>query len=112
MNEDDVRKANREYRDKVFKYEAHLEEYLCRKVKEAGGLPIKFTSLTMTGLPDRIIFYNGFTWLVELKMPKGSVQPNQAVCHKLFARHGFKTWIVRTKEDVEKFIDSMRNIEI
>lgn len=106
------RKRISEQRDRVFMSEAHLEEHFTRKVKEAGGLALKFTSLSRTGLPDRIVFYKGLTWLVELKTPKGTVQSNQKVCHNLFKVYGFDVRIVRNKQQVAAFIEQMKNLEL
>jgi hypothetical protein len=100
-------KAMQEFKDRSFKCESHLENYFARKVKEAGGMAIKFNPTTNAGLPDRIVFYKGRTWLVELKMPKGRVSPVQQVMHNRFKLHGFPVTIVRTKEDVAKFINTM-----
>lgn len=106
---DEKRRKEQEYRDRIVKYESHLEDIFCRKVKEAGGWSIKFNSIGTNGLPDQIIFYKGITWLVELKRPQGVVAPIQLVCHKRFATHGFPVRIIRTKEEIEKFIQDMKN---
>jgi SNF2 family DNA or RNA helicase len=84
-----------------FRSEAALENCLCREVKKHGGWPVKFNSMGTNGLPDQIIFYKGLTWLVELKTPKGTIQPIQKVIHKKFNGHGFTVRIIRTKEQMQ-----------
>lgn len=100
----------RTYLDKRIKTEAHLEEVFSREVKKAGGWSIKFNSIGTNGLPDRIVFYKCFTWLVELKTPKGTIQPIQKNIHKKFSDHGFKVRIVRSREDILAFVEDMLNI--
>ena len=98
--------------DKKIKTESHLEEFFTREVKKAGGWAVKFNPLGTRGLPDRIVFYHSFTWLVELKTEKGVVQPVQKNVHELFATHGFKVRIVRNKKQVADFIQDMLNMEL
>lgn len=48
--------------------ESRIETHLREKVKEAGGLAIKFFCIAFTGLPDRIVLMpGGRLWFVELK---------------------------------------------
>lgn len=94
------------------KNEAQLENYFCKKVKQAGGWPIKFNSMGTNGLPDQIIFYKGFTWLVELKTPKGVLMPRQKAIHEMFRLHNFKVRVIRNRQQVLDFIDQMISIEL
>lgn len=104
---------NEEIKNRIkqeFKLESQLEECFRTEVKKAGGWAIKFNSVGTNGLPDRIVFYKGFTWLVELKTSRGAVQPNQKAIHKRFAAYGFKVRIVRDREAILNFIQDMLNI--
>lgn len=94
-------------KDKSFKYESQLEDYFARKVKEAGGWAVKFDPAACSGLPDRLVFYGGHVWLIELKLPKGVVSPIQQAMHRRFLKLGHKVKIVRTKDDVTAFIIEM-----
>jgi hypothetical protein len=105
-------KRIQDFIDNEFKSELHLETFLTRKVKENGGWAIKFNSVGTNGLPDRIIFYSGFVWLVEVKWKKGAVRPLQIATHKQFQKNGFRVRIVRTKEDVNEFIQDMLNLAL
>lgn len=102
----------KDFRDRTFRSESQLEEYFVEQVRKVGGLAIKFNSSGANGLPDRIIFYNGAAWLVELKTPKGTTQPNQKVMHTKLLRYGFEVRIVRDKSQVHNFIEDMINYSI
>lgn len=48
--------------------EKALESYLCRLVREAGGLALKYASGTATGFPDRLLLFpRGRVIWVEVK---------------------------------------------
>ena len=50
------------------KSEKWLERELCRRVKELGGVALKYSSATRTGYPDRVcLLPEGVTVWVELK---------------------------------------------
>jgi hypothetical protein len=103
-------KKNRELRGRVIKSEANLENFFCNKVKEAGGWAIKGDCASVTGIPDRIVFYEGFTWLVELKSPTGKISPVQESVHRMFEKLKFKVRIIRTKQEVFDFIKEMQEL--
>lgn len=91
--------------------ESALESYFCKQVKEAGGWAIKGDSRSLPGIPDRIVFYRGYTWLVELKMPGRYPTAVQRHIHERFERLEFKVEVIRTKEEVHQFTDRMKNIQ-
>jgi hypothetical protein len=103
-------KKLQDFLDRKFLSEAHLEDFFCREVKKAGGWSVKFNSVGTNGLPDQIVFYKGFAWVVELKTEKGIVQPHQLHIHKRFDRHGFKVRVIRNKKQVADFIHDMLNL--
>lgn len=39
--------------------EKAIESYLCHLVREAGGIPLKYSSGTSTGYPDRLLLFPG-----------------------------------------------------
>jgi hypothetical protein len=73
-------------------------------VKQAGGQSYKWIS-TVTGVPDRIVLLNKKVHFVELKTAKGVLSPRQQVVFRDLAEEGFITNVIRSKSDVETFID-------
>lgn len=58
--------------------EKEIESALVKRVKENKGLCLKFTSPSMTGIPDRIILLpKGKIGFVETKRPGGEPRPIQ-----------------------------------
>jgi hypothetical protein len=90
------------------KDERTLEGYFCAKVRKAGGLAVKGDCRSVAGFPDRIVFYMGQAWLVELKTLKGVVSPLQLVIHKRLLALGFKVRIIRTRYEVNRFVENMK----
>ena len=88
--------------------ESSIEKYLSQKVKELKGMCIKFNSLSLNGLPDRIILLpNGRIYFVELKSPKKQLRPLQkAVCRRL-EKLGFKPFVIDNKGKVDEFITQL-----
>lgn len=66
--------------------EKSIEKYLAKRVREAGGLALKYASGTQTGYPDRVcLFPGGLTIWVEVKGVDGRLTtPSPLNC---------KTWL-------------------
>ena len=62
------------------KAENYVEGYLTRRINDAGGLCLKFTS-SIVGVPDRIIILNGHTLFVEAKSLVG--KPSAIQLHRI-----------------------------
>lgn len=84
--------------------EKEIEKYLNKRVKEENGLTFKWIS-TVTGVPDRIVILNSKINLVELKTATGVLSERQKLVFKQLEDHGQKVHIVRSKSDVENFIN-------
>jgi hypothetical protein len=84
--------------------EKQIEQYLNKRVKELNGLTFKWIS-TVTGVPDRIVILNNQIYLVELKTPTGVVSERQRLVFKQLEEHGQTVHILKSKSDVENFID-------
>ena len=84
--------------------EKQIESYLIKKVKQSSGLCFKWLS-SVTGVPDRIVFLNQKVHLVELKTLTGKLSPRQSLVFDELGEQGFPVHILRSKEDVEDFID-------
>lgn len=109
---DTVQKAIKENSQKIKELglsEKALENYFIRQVEKVGGWAVKFNPSGNSGLPDRIIFYKGKTWLVELKKFNGKLSPGQIAVHKKFLKFGYTVLIIRSKKDIEIFIKKINN---
>ena len=87
--------------------EKQVEKYLVKRVVESGGLTFKWIS-TVSGVPDRIVFLNQKICLVELKTEKGVLSPRQKIVFDQLGEAGFPVHVLRSKEDVEDFIEATK----
>lgn len=83
--------------------ERQVESYLSKRVKEMGGISLKWIS-TVTGVPDRIVFLNKKIHLVELKTKTGALSARQLLMFQELELQGFPVTVLRSKEDVEVFL--------
>lgn len=83
--------------------EKSIERYLAAKVKELGGLCLKYASSTDTGYPDRLIVLpGGMACWVELKS-KGEVPTRlQDIRHEELRRRGMTVYVVDGKGQVDE----------
>ncbi len=100
--------------------EKEIERALVKEVKKLGGLCLKFNSLSMTGIPDRIILMkNARLVFVELKQKgkkprplqkqKGKKpRPLQLKRIKDLKNLGFKCFIIDDLAGVKTLTDEMR----
>ena len=87
--------------------EKEIESYLTKRVKQSSGLSFKWQS-SVTGVPDRIVFLNQKVFLVELKTATGVLSPRQILVFDELGESGFPVHILRSKEDVEDFINGIQ----
>jgi hypothetical protein len=87
--------------------EKEIESHLTKKIKQSSGLSFKWQS-SVTGVPDRIVFLNQKVYLVELKTATGVLSPRQVVVFDELGEQGFPVHILRSKEDVEDFINGVQ----
>lgn len=86
------------------KAEQTLEKYLCRRVKEFGGMCIKLTGVT--GIPDRLVITpNGQCVFIEMKVDGGRVAPIQQAIHRHLNALHCKVYVLWSYEMVDEFID-------
>ena len=86
--------------------EKDIEQYLRRRVEQAGGRCVKFVPDFKRGWPDRIILLPAGTLVwVELKRPSGGrVASAQRVAHEDLRRLGQRVELVFTKAEVDALI--------
>ena len=87
--------------------EKQIEQYLGKRVKENGGLSLKWIS-TVTGVPDRIVFLNKKIFLVELKTSGGVLSERQKIVFKQLEQQGYPVTVLRSREDVDAFVLSVQ----
>ncbi len=82
--------------------ERDVERHLVRRVKEAGGLALKWISPGMAGVPDRIcVMPGGRIVLVELKRPGGALRPVQVRVIGILQRLGAEVVVLNSKEQID-----------
>lgn len=64
------------------------------------------------GTPDLVILWQGRTYWLELKAPKGTVDPLQRQCHEALMRAGSKVGIARDLNDVQYWLDAQWSIPL
>lgn len=85
--------------------EKEIESALVKRVKENSGLCLKFTSPSMTGIPDRIILLpKGKIGFVETKRPGGEPRPIQVKRIRQLRNSGFKTYVLDSKDKIDEII--------
>lgn len=87
--------------------EKRLEQKLVRKIKEKGGLCLKWTSPGTTGVPDRLVIINGQVRPVEIKDEKGTLSLRQSHMMSELARRGISVTVLWNDDDVDEFVDSL-----
>lgn len=89
------------------KLEKEVEIYLVKRVKEKGGLCLKFISPSLAGVPDRIgLLPGGNVRFIELKARGKKLRPLQQAVHSMFNRLGIKVYVLDSKESVDLWISS------
>lgn len=89
--------------------EKAIEQYLCKRVKDLGGIPFKFSSPNRRSVPDRLcVFHYGLIVFVECKAPGKTATPAQQREMDRLYFHGHNVWIIDSKRRVEKLIDYIR----
>lgn len=83
--------------------EKQIESYLNKKVKDLGGMSLKWIS-TITGVPDRIVFLKKQIHLVELKTKTGKLSKRQQCVFQELSEQGFPVTVLRSTEDVDGFL--------
>lgn len=83
-----------------------LEARLRNEVKKLGGKAVKFTSVSETGLPDRIVLMpGGRSYFVELKSGiRGTVSPLQSLQIRQLKYMGFDARVISTREALDEFL--------
>jgi hypothetical protein len=85
--------------------EKHIEQKLCTKVKAMGGIAIKINSLSMSGLPDRLVLLpGGEVIFIELKAPGKEMRPLQVKRKRQLEGLGFSVYCIDDVNQIEKIL--------
>lgn len=91
--------------------EKSIEAYLIKRVREEGGLALKFTSFTQTGFPDRLALLPcGLTAWVELKSKGAKPTRLQQIRHDKLRSLGFPVYVISGKDQVDSMLDEMMSM--
>lgn len=87
--------------------EAAIETYLREQVKKIGGKAYKWVSPGTVGVPDRIVFFNGRVYFVEMK--RLGAKPTTLQAKRMEELKSFKqdVRVIDSFELVDKFISEL-----
>jgi hypothetical protein len=85
--------------------ESTIEAYFRKLVLAHGGRCYKWVSPGEPGVPDRIVFFPGSVFLVELKQTRGRMRGAQDCQHRRLRKLGFDVIVLRSKEAVKLWVE-------
>lgn len=93
--------------------ERDVESYLNKRVKEANGMPMKFVSPGLRGVPDRIVLFpGGRIVFIELKAPGEKPNKQQAYRIKQLQDRGAIVRIIDSINGVDNLMWELKFDEI
>lgn len=88
--------------------EKEVEKTLVNEVKKMGGIALKLTSPSSSGLPDRLLLFpKGKVIFVELKAPGKKTRKLQDVVISKLRSLGFRVEVVDTKEKAKEVVNDL-----
>lgn len=88
--------------------EKAIEAYLTRRVREEGGISLKFSSFTQTGYPDRVVMLPyGLTAWVELKSKGKKPRALQQVRHDELRAIGQPVYVIDSRPGVDEMLKEL-----
>lgn len=89
--------------------EKSIERYLVGKVKEAGGICLKYANSNMTGYPDRVILLpHGKTAWVELKSAGKKPTKLQTIRIQTMIDLGHEVHVIDSRNFVDELIKTLQ----
>ena len=89
-----------------------LEKTLRERIKDLGGIALKFHCLSFTGFPDRVVLMPfGRIYFVELKSEGKKPAKIQLAVHKILRDLGFSVWVIDTKGVLFNFLVSIERVQ-
>jgi len=90
------------------KNEKTIERQLREKVKKLGGMAIKITSPSFTGLPDRMILMpEGQIYFIETKSTGDKPRKRQLYVHKQLRNLGFEVFVIDSQKELDEFYETI-----
>ena len=97
------------YIGKLMAKEKNIEQKLVKKVREIGGLALKFVSPGFDGVPDRLILIAyGKLAFVEVKAPGKKPRPLQVARINKIRSLGFKVYVLDDEKNIQRIIDEVK----
>ena len=91
--------------------EKQIEEKLVKKVKELGGLCLKFSSPGTVGVPDRLLLlHKGRIAFVEVKRPGEELRKIQVKRKKELEALGFKVYVLDEESKIGGILDEIQSV--
>ena len=88
--------------------EKDIENYLSKRVKDEGGMCVKFPPIFLAGFPDRIVLLpKGVLAFVELKANRKRARKVQLRIHDKLRGLGFRVEVIDSKEGVDELITEL-----
>lgn len=89
------------------------EKLIERKLREAvsklGGLALKLSSFSFTGLPDRMVLMNGGKILfAEIKTTGKKPSPRQIIVFEMFRKLGFTVDVIHDEATLNNFLNKLK----
>lgn len=82
-----------------------LEKKLREGVKVKGGIALKLTSISLTGLPDRLVLLpGGRVKFAELKSTGKKQTRLQVIVSDKLRALGFEVWVIDTQDTLNEFL--------
>lgn len=92
-------------------HESTYEAYLYQQLKTFKLKCLKFSTLTETGWPDRVIILpNKQVIWIEAKTSYGRLRPRQRVVQKLLQTLGHLYIVIRSNEDVDNVMSIIKGV--
>lgn len=83
-----------------------LESKLAAAIRALGGWSLKLWSVSVTGLPDRMVLMpGGVIRFVELKSTGKKPTPRQLVVHSQLRKLGFDVDVIDTEQQLQQFLN-------
>ncbi len=89
--------------------EGDVQKTIVDYARNAGCIAYKWSSMSVKGVPDYLIFYKRKLVLVEFKAPGKVPTPLQGLVHKRLLAQGWVVYVIDDIENGKFLIDNLTN---